>query len=210
MKFSRPRLARGPICGWTACIFGLCAMCCGVIGNVIVNETLLYYFIIYLAFFFIVIIITFHRVNIGKLALYFTSTMGVTVTDYIRKKLIEMKCFSVVFFTSTSELHILNKAILYARDNENCASLIIAHICSKDEKNEIKVRLKENLLVLDHMYPKMKIDLLLIQADEFNPRLVKKLSDQLSIPPSSMFIRCPGANFKYSLGEFDGVRTIMQ
>ena len=48
----------------------------------------------------------------------------------------------IVFFTSTSELHILNKAILYARDNENCASLIIAHICSKDEKNEIKVRLK--------------------------------------------------------------------
>jgi hypothetical protein len=34
----------------------------------------------------------------------------------------------VVFFAKTSELHILNKAIIYARDNELCDRIIICHV----------------------------------------------------------------------------------
>jgi hypothetical protein len=56
----------------------------------------------------------------------------------------------------------------------------------------------------------MKIDLLIVNASEFSPPLVAKLSSDLNIKPSFMFIRCPGANFKFNIGEFEGVRTIMK
>jgi len=86
-----------------------------------------------------------------------------------------MKKLTVVFFANTSELHILNKALLYARDNELCDRIIIAHIYNPIQaiNSEIRSRLKENLHILDHIYPKMKVDLLLVAADEFNPKLVK-------------------------------------
>jgi hypothetical protein len=71
-------------------------------------------------------------------------------------------------------------------------------------------QLKMNLQLLDHVYPKMKIDLLLVHYKEFSPRLVAKLSEDLDIKPSFMFIRCPGEHFKYNIGEFQGVRSIMQ
>jgi hypothetical protein len=54
------------------------------------------------------------------------------------------------------------------------------------------------------------VDLLLVQAEEFSPELVMKLSADLHIQPSFMFIRCPGDNFPYNIGDFRGVRTIMQ
>jgi hypothetical protein len=74
----------------------------------------------------------------------------------------------------------------------------------------IPLRLTENLQLLDHIYPKTKVDLLLVQADEFCPALVAQLSRDLNIQQSFMFIRCPGSRFPYNIGEFDGVRTIMQ
>ena len=55
-----------------------------------------------------------------------------------------------------------------------------------------------------------QVDLLLIESEEFSPELVMQLSLDLKIQPSFMFIRCPGENFPYNLGDFRGVRTIMQ
>ncbi len=80
----------------------------------------------------------------------------------------------------------------------------------REPASHVPQRLQENLHLLDHMYPKIKLDLLLIQSDDFSPALVQKLSNDLNIPASFMFIRCPGASFLYNIGEFKGVRTIMQ
>ena len=127
-----------------------------------------------------------------------------------------MKQFSVVFFSDTSEIHILNEAALYARDNENCDHMIICHVVDSSrssrerENNNIPKRLSENLTLLDHMYPKMKIDLLIVEAEKgFTPQLVQYISNEIDIPTSFMFIRCPGKKFPFNIGEFDGVRTIM-
>ena len=80
----------------------------------------------------------------------------------------------------------------------------------EEKSAAIPTRLKENLQLLDHLYPKIKIDLLLIMSEEFNPKLVKTLAKELDIPPSFMFIRCPGRKHYYHVGEFEGVRTIMK
>ena len=125
-----------------------------------------------------------------------------------------MKQFSVVFFSDTSEIHILNDAALYARDNENCDHMIICHVVDslspRERGSNIPKRLSENLSLLDHMYPKMKIDLMIVEAvNGFTPQLVRYISNETDIPISFMFIRCPGKKFPFNIGEFDGVRTIM-
>ena len=56
----------------------------------------------------------------------------------------------------------------------------------------------------------LQVDLLLVETEEFSPELVMQLSLDLKIQTSFMFIRCPGENFPYNLGDFRGVRTIMQ
>ena len=133
------------------------------------------------------------------------------VGSFLRDTLIHMKKLTVVFFANTSELHVLNKAILYARDNELCDRIIIAHVYNPVSiGSDIRTRLRENLNILDHIYPKMKVDLLLVAAEEFNPKLVRHLSKELGIQQSFMFIRCPGSGFAFNIGEFDGVRTIMK
>ena len=76
--------------------------------------------------------------------------------------------------------------------------------------SRIRKLFQENLVLLDVMYPKIKIDLLLVEAEEFNPGLVAKLAVDLNIQPAFMFIRCPGKSMKHHIGEFEGVRTIMR
>ena len=98
-------------------------------------------------------------------------------------------------------------------DEDLFSSVIRINIDEEDESisnSRTVSHLKQNLKLLDHVYPKTKIDLLIVKASEFCPRLVQKLSNDLNIKPSFMFMRCPGLNFKYNIGEFDGVRTIMK
>jgi len=234
LKFNRPKLPRGVKISWFGVIIGCLCMVVGLIGNIINNKLLILYFLIYLLFYFSIILITFKRVTILKFILYIYQQFNrinnnnnnnninhdnsYNIEYKIRTTLQSMKDFTVVFFTSTDELHVLNKAILYARDNDNCDKIIITHIYNKNDmilhNNKTKsiiTKLKMNLQVLDYIYPKMKVDLLLINTDEeFSPQLVKYISNELKILPSFMYMRCPGPYFPYSIAEFDNVRIIMQ
>ena len=137
-------------------------MIVGLVGNVVYNPLLIQYFIIYLIFYFSVILVYYQRMRITTMFLYFvkkSTFLDKCLTDKLIHLLIEMKQFTVLFFTNTSELHILNKAILYARDNECCDHLIIVHVC-QDKNSSIPEILRKNLNLLDHIYPKIKIDLL--------------------------------------------------
>lgn len=290
LKYSRPRLPRGAYASWSMTIIGFLTMIVGLIGNIIFNTQYLLYFLIYVGFFFLVILINYERLWLLKMLWYVVHNNDWlrSSSDYLEDTLISMKNFTVLFYTNTSELHILNKAILYARENECCDRLIVTYIHPTKSKSDVPEgtrmaskkesfgyealvtphdsysllinaydegsrhdrvsteqtietlnstyletihessqlveksstkeepdssiikNLKENLQVLDHMYPKMKIDLLIVEAEGFTPRVVKKLSEDLKIPLSFMFIRCPGKKFKTNLGEFGGVRTIMK
>lgn len=45
--------------------------------------------------------------------------------------------------------------------------------------------------------------------EEFTPATVDAVSRQLDITKAQMFMACPGTNFRYSFGDFGGVRIIM-
>ena len=136
LKFNRPRLPRGVKISWFGAILGFCFMLIGIIGNIVYNQSLIIYFLIYLAFYFSVILITFKRVPIMKLLLYvcqqFPTLYKGKTGETLKKLLQSMKEFKVLFFTSTSDVHVLNKAMLYARDNDNCDAIVIAYVYNKN------------------------------------------------------------------------------
>jgi hypothetical protein len=63
----------------------------------------------------------------------------------------------MIFFAKTDNLEILNKAVLYVRDNELTNCFRVVHVYESEEK--IPPHMSEYVNVLDKMYPKIKIDL---------------------------------------------------
>jgi hypothetical protein len=63
----------------------------------------------------------------------------------------------MLFFTRTDDSSVLNKAILYVRENELTNNLKICHVY--DNENDIPPMLEANVKFLDRQYPKMCLDL---------------------------------------------------
>ncbi len=68
-------------------------------------------------------------------------------------------------------------------------------------------RIRTNCRILDRMYPKSSISLLLVQGD-FNADAVAKLSERLQIARNYFFIASPAANFSVKLAELGGCRLV--
>jgi len=209
LKFKRPMLPRVTVAPWYWVLFGLCGMFAGLIGNLVQDPTILAYFVIYFVVTMTVVRITLGRVLITKLALVTVKSIA-----FLRRfehdvvaLLLRMRQTSVIFFTKTDKIHVLNKAVLYAHENEMCDNIKLVHVYS--DENEIPSQLKENHYIIDHMYPKIKIDLVLVHG-VFCPEMARMLSAQFKVPLSYMFIQCPTKDFPYSIGDFGGVRTIMR
>eukprot|EP01092_Planopodium_desertum_P006308 TRINITY_DN26111_c0_g2_i2.p1 TRINITY_DN26111_c0_g2~~TRINITY_DN26111_c0_g2_i2.p1 ORF type:complete len:118 (-),score=4.34 TRINITY_DN26111_c0_g2_i2:24-377(-) len=103
-------------------------------------------------------------------------------------------------------LELLNKSVQYVINNEITNELYIIHIF-KDVEDGTCASLERNVKVLDEMYPKIKISLVLAKG-EFTPTLVANLAQEIKVPPNLMFISCPGDRFPHSISSFGGVRVI--
>ena len=63
----------------------------------------------------------------------------------------------MVFFTRRGKLSVLNKGILYIKDNEVTDKIKIVHCYNSPD--EIPAKLAENVKIMDRCYPKTRIDL---------------------------------------------------
>jgi hypothetical protein len=75
-------------------------------------------------------------------------------------------------------LQLLNKALLYIRQNEDCAWVRIIHCHVSNAHLE---EFQKIVHFLDEIYPKIKIDLICAQG-AFSPAMVARLSEELKIP----------------------------
>jgi len=148
------------------------------------------------------------QVRIMKILLHFMARSRIfhRMVPMLQKHARLTRQFTVAFFTKTDQLHILNKAIMYTHLNERCDRIKLVHIYEYEQ--DIPAKLKENHYILDRVWPKIQIDLILVQG-KFSPEMVLALSDDLKIHPSFMFICCPGPRFPYNVQELGGVRIIM-
>ena len=86
---------------------------------------------------------------------------------------------SIGFFCKSGKLSVMNKAVLYVRNNEDCAHIRIIHVY--EDEARIPAKLLRNVNILDECYPKIKVDLVLVPGT-FSPDVINYLSTQLKIP----------------------------
>ena len=125
--------------------------------------------------------------------------------DAIAASIKSISSQAVGFFVKGGQLSVLNKAVLYVRQNEDCAHIRIIHVY--DSEHRIPKRLRRNVALLDEAYPKVKIDLILVKG-QFGPHMIQYLSQQLNIPRNLFFITSPKEDFSHKLESLGGVRLI--
>ena len=64
------------------------------------------------------------------------------------------------------------------------------------------------LSTIDRIYPRIRIDLLLVKG-KFGPPLIDALSRRLGVPKNYMLIGTPGDSCPHKIAELGGVRLIM-
>ena len=110
-----------------------------------------------------------------------------------------------VFFCKHDDLHMLNKAVLYIKANEQTNKIIIVHCLQGVETNADM--LAEHVKLVDLLYPQVKVSLLVIN-NSFGAATVEWLSQALDVPINAMFISCPDQNFAMKVAQLRGMRII--
>jgi amino acid transporter len=210
LKYKRGRIRRPIRATWPTCFAALAAVLVALIGNVVMAPGNLIYFLVYFAVVAGATVVMFERVRILKYFLYFVSQgpqhlqdrfAGVTqmAMDKIRSQ-------KVVFFAKNDNLEVLTKAVSYVQQNELTKWLKVCYVYQ--DLNDPMIRaIAENLRVIDRCFPKIVIDLVLVQGS-FTPEIVAQISARLGVPRNFMFISCPGDRFPHDLADFGGVRLI--
>ena len=121
-------------------------------------------------------------------------------------KIQEINSFQVIYFTRGDNLEALNRTVLYVLNNELTTRMKIVH-CYEDPK-DIPATLSENLTTIDRMYPRIRIDLVLVRG-RFGPELIERLSQRFRVPKNYMFIGTPGHTYPHSISDLGGVRLII-
>ena len=213
LKVRRARLPRPSRASWPALIVGILAVLIGLAGNLLANPDYFRVFLIYFIPTALVVYIMLGRIGLLKASLFLlrriSQSIGDTTTALsqgIRDKIEEINSQQVVFFTRGDQLHNLNEAMLYVRNNEHTNRIKVV-IVVQDE-SEVPPRLKKDLKFLDEAYPEIDIDLV-VEHGKFGPKLVQELSKKWNIPTNFMFIGSPGDHFLYGLAELGGVRLIV-
>jgi len=65
-----------------------------------------------------------------------------------------------------------------------------------------------NVALLDAMYPKLRIDVLVVRGSYFCPGVVGLLGRHLGIAPNMMFLAMPDERFPHQFAAMGGVRVI--
>merc|ERR1712137_835002 len=206
LKYKRNDIPRQVRAHWAEVVLGLVGVVAGLIGNILIDLDILAYFSIYFSITFLLVMIMFSRVFFLKLIIYFARSvpfMGKIVPkleDYARS----FKDQKIIYFAKTDDPSVLNKAILYIRDNEQSNYIDIVHVYNIEQGPA--PRLAEYVAMLDKVYPKMTISLDLVQGT-FSPAVVRRISYKMNVPPNFMLIACPDEKMG-NIQDFGGVRLI--
>lgn len=134
------------------------------------------------------------------------STERVSCLKALSQAVHDVQNVPFVFFCKHDDLYLLNKAMLYIQKNEQTNQIFVVH-CAGENSEFNKSSLKEHVKLMDLLYPRVKISLLIVSAD-FSPVTVEWLSQAIKVPINAMFISCPDENFTMKVSQLRGMRII--
>jgi amino acid transporter len=206
VKYKRKTLPREVKSSWLATLLGLAGVIAGLTGNILFNVSYLEYFALYFSITVAIVMLMFMRIRLLKFMLHFLSKKPFFkkhLGHWIQSQIKQIWGQKMIFFSKNDDISVLNKAVLYARDNELTNWLKIVHVY----RDMPPPQLANDVKTLDRIYPKTRIDLVLIKG-EFTPELVHMVSENLGVPKNFMFISSPGGRFPHDLSDFGGIRLI--
>jgi amino acid transporter len=213
LKIRRSRLPRAIRASWPSVLLALAATLAALIGNILLNPRYVQVFLLYFTVAAAAVGLMLQRAVLLRAALSVSEAMlerlhevNGGLSHWIRGRLRQIAGEQIVFFTEDDSLPLLNEMALYVLGNEQNKWLRVVHCYTVP--SDIPIDLGKNISSIDHIYPELRIDLLLVRG-EFGPALIERLSRRLSIPKNYMFIGTPSDRFPHSLAELGGVRLIM-
>ncbi|MEP6961578.1 MAG: hypothetical protein ABI995_05850 [Acidobacteriota bacterium] len=94
-------------------------------------------------------------------------------------KIQQINSFQVIDFSRGDDPEALNRTGLYVLTNELTTRLKVVHCY--EVSGSIPAALAENLKTIDHLYPQLLIDLVLVKA-HFGPELIERPSQRFEGP----------------------------
>ena len=155
LKYKRGTLRRTIYAPWPHVVAGFLLVFIGLTGVVVLNLPHIIYFLMYFGTTFLIVMLMFSRNRVLKFFLYFGGPER--WKKMLNEQYHRIEDWPMLFFTKTDDPSVINKAILYVRDNELTNFLKICHVY-EDEAN-IPAALEANVKFLDKQYPKMCLDL---------------------------------------------------
>jgi len=210
LKYKRGRIRRSIKATWPTCFAALAAVLVALIGNVVLAPAKLIYFFLWFLLGTVAFLLVFERVRLLRWFLYFVSQGSNATQDRFggvtQLAMDKIRSQKVVFFANNDNLETLSKAVTYVQNNELTKWLKVVYVYEDLNDPMIKA-IAENLRVIDRCFPKVVIDLVLVEGT-FNPELVAQVSKRLGVPRNFMFIQCPDESFPYDVADFGGIRLI--
>ena len=216
LKYKRSHLQREVRSSWPGVMLAFAGVVVGLFLNIFRDVSIVKYFLIYFAVFLALSVVMFVRVKILRIAFNLMKKTcccrgpcGIRVKGWVRA----LKKQPVVFFTNNGLLSVLNKAVIYIRDNEFTDRVVIVHMYQgnlhEEPARSHAHRLRTNVRILDRMYPKSRINLVFAQG-EFGPDSVERISELLQIPRNFFFLSSPTgiSSMRFNIQELGGVRLI--
>lgn len=213
LKLTRNRLPRATRASWPTVVLALVAVLVGLAGNLVLDPKSVAVFAPYFFLSASVVGIMLNRVLLLRIALFVARSVADVATrlnDGFRGRVSSViegiNAQSVIYFTKTADPAELNRAALYVLQNEQTTRMTVLHVQRPGE--EVPPALAEHLTTIDHLYPQLRIDLVVVDGT-FGPELIDALSRHLGVPRNYMFIGTPGDRFPHQLESLGGVRLIV-
>ena len=213
LKIKRSKLPRPQYAAPVTVILGILGVLIALYGNVKLHPDYLVVFLQYFIPAFLIITLFLERKMVIRYLIiyvnsFFDKIQRATVFSrfHLTRELKNLNKQAFVFFTKGDDIAILNKVIIYVRENEITQRLKIVTVLQKEQK--LDETFMRDFEALDRAYPDIKIEYIQIPG-VFGPQIINRLSQEWNIPQNFMFIGSPSDRFPHRLSDLGGVRLII-
>ena len=224
LKYKRGQIKRDRRARKSVIVVSIIGVGIALLANILESPEYLKYFAIYYSVCALTVLAMFWRVKIMKFVIYLVYSklrewnIARSVTNKILKFLVRqakaVNSQSFIYFAKNDPVSMLNKAVLYVRENELTDWIKIVHVYKTPQTEEETIeqekiidRLRKDCLKLDEIYPRMRIDFVAIEsANGFGADIIRLIESRFGIRKNLMFISCPSEKFRVS--DLGGVRII--
>ena len=161
LKYKRGSMPVATRSWWITVLIAWLMVVTGLVVNIVMSLTAFGYFALYYFCTLLVVGSMFLRVQVLKMLLYFgrlflklkcfPASARMRFVTKMQEWIVKQGRFRVIFFAKTDALDVINKAILYCRENELTNNIAFVHFYQQE--GSVPKDLESNVRMLNKAYP---------------------------------------------------------